>query len=79
MTLPVADRKICPACLLRLAAVTVVLAAAWNRHRRKAAARPPRKTGQHAGANHWSEPPGTHAGHYPSCRTYIVRRLKIGT
>jgi hypothetical protein len=38
MTLSVAGRKICPACLLRLAAVIVVLSAVWNRHRRKAAA-----------------------------------------
>ena len=26
----------------------------------------------------WSKPPGTHAEHYPSRRTYIVRRLKVG-
>ena len=45
MTLPVASRKICPACLLRLAAIIVVLSTAWNRHRRKPAARPPRKPG----------------------------------
>ena len=34
-----AARKICPACLLRLAAVIVVCRRRWNRHRRKAAAR----------------------------------------